>query len=147
MLNAQFAVLALLLPLGLILIAGGALTGRRPAKSAVAGLGALALAAISYWAVGLAFHLGGVGLVSDLPGLEGLVWEWASPFNLDWGVMGLRGFFLLDEASTPAAMSLYLAYLPPLAVATILPLLSLRERMPGWMAALGGLVVAALVYP
>jgi Amt family ammonium transporter len=147
MLSTQFAILALLLPLGLILIAGGALAGRRPAKSAVAGLGALALAAISYWAVGLAFHLGGVGLVSDLPGLEGLVWEWASPFNLDWGVMGLRGFFLLDEASTPAAMSLYLAYLPPLAVATILPLLSLRERMPGWMASLSGLVVAALVYP
>jgi Amt family ammonium transporter len=85
--------------------------------------------------------------VSDLPGLEGLVWEWASPLNLDWGVLGLRGFFLLDEASTPAALVLYLAYLPPLAVATILPLLSLRERMPGWMAALGGLLVAALVYP
>ena len=50
--------------------------------------------------------------------------------------MGLRGFLLLNEASTPAALSLYLAYLPPLAVATILPLLSLRERMPGWMAAL-----------
>jgi Amt family ammonium transporter len=145
--NAQFAILALLVPAGLILIAGGALAGRRPAKSAVAGLGALALAAISFWACGFAFQLGGVGLVSDLPGLEGLVWEWASPFNLDWGVMGLRGFLLLGEASTPAAMTLYLAYLPPLAVATILPLLSLRERMPGWMAALGGLVVAALVYP
>ena len=83
----------------------------------------------------------------DLPGLDGLVWEWASPFNLEWGVMGLRGFLLLDEASTPAALSLYLAYLPPLAVATILPLLSLRERMPGWMAALGGLLIAGLVYP
>ena len=147
MLNLQFAVLALFLPVGLILVAGGALAGRRPAKSAVAGLGALALAAISYWAVGFAFHLGGVGLVSDLTGLEGLVWEWASPVNLDWGVMGLRGFFLLDEASTPAALNLYLAYLPALAVAVILPLLSLRERMPGWMAALGGLVVATLVYP
>jgi Amt family ammonium transporter len=147
MLNAQLAVLALFLPAGLILVAGGALPGRRPAKSAAAGLGALALAAICFWACGFAFHLGGVGLVSNLPGLEGLVWEWASPFNLDWGVMGLRGFFLLNEASTPAAMSLYLAYLPPLAVATILPLLSLRERMPGWMAALGGLMIAALVYP
>jgi Amt family ammonium transporter len=147
MLNAQFAILALLLPAGLILVAGGALAGRRPAKSAVAGLGALALSAIAYWACGFAFHLGGVGLVSDLPGLEGLVWEWASPLNLDWGVLGLRGFFLLDEASTPAALALYLAYLPPLAVATILPLLSLRERMPGWMAALGGLLVAMLVYP
>jgi Amt family ammonium transporter len=146
-LNAQFAVLALLLPAGLILIAGGALPGRRPAKSAVTGLGALALAAISFWACGFAFHLGGVGLTSDLPGLEGLVWEWASPFNLDWGVIGLHGFFLMGGAMTPVATSLYLAYLPAVVVATLLPLLSLRERMPGWMAAVGGLWVAALVYP
>ncbi len=143
----QFSLLAFLLPIGLILVAGGGLAGRRPAKSAVAGLGALALAAISFWACGCAFHLGGVGLVSDLPGLEGLLWEWASPLNLDWGVMGLRGFLLLDEAATPAALALYLAYLPALAVAVLLPLLSLRERMPGWMAALGGLLVSALVYP
>jgi Amt family ammonium transporter len=147
MLNAQFALFALLLPAGYLLIAGGSLAGRRPAKSAVAGLGALAMAAISYWACGFAFHMGGVGLVSDLPGLEGLIWEWASPLNLEWGAMGLRGFFLSGEASTPAAMNLYLAYLPPLAVATILPTLSLRERMPGWMATLGGLIIAALVYP
>jgi Amt family ammonium transporter len=146
-LNIQFALLALLLPTGLILLAGGALGGRRPAKSAVAGLGALALAAISYWACGFAFHLGGVGLTSNLPGLEGLIWEWASPLNLDWGVLGLRGFLLTRDASTPAAMSLYLAYLPAVAVATILPLLSLRERMPNWMAAIGGLWVSALVYP
>ena len=147
MLNTLLAISSLLLPAGLVLIAGAALTGRRPARSAVAGLGAIALAAITFWAFGFAFQLGGVGLNSDLPGLEGLIWEWASPFNLDWGVMGLRGFLLLDEASTPAALSLYLAYLPPLAVATLLPLLSLRERMPGWMAALGGLWVAGLVYP
>jgi Amt family ammonium transporter len=146
-LNSQFAILALLLPAGLILIAGGGLAGRRPARSAVAGLGALALAAISFWACGFAFHLGGVGLVVDLADLQGLIWEWASPVNLDWGVIGLRGFFLLGEASTPTAMALYLAYLPSLAVAVILPLLSLRERMPGWMAALGGLLVAALIYP
>jgi Amt family ammonium transporter len=150
MLNAQSALLALLLPVGLILLAGGGLAGRRPAKSAVAGLGALALAAISFWACGFAFHLGGVGLVTpstSVPGLEGLVWEWASPLNLDWGVMGLRGFLLLNEAATPTALALYLAYLPALAVAVLLPLLSLRERMPGWMAALGGLLVAALVFP
>jgi ammonium transporter, Amt family len=145
--NALFALLALLLPAGLILIAGGGLAGRRPAKSAVAGLGGLALSALAFWACGFAFQMGGVGLVSDLQGLEGLVWEWASPLNLDWGVMGLRGFFLQEEASTPAALSLYLAYLPAVAVAAILPLLSLRERMPGWMAGLGGLMVAALAYP
>jgi Amt family ammonium transporter len=147
MYNAQFAALALLLPAAFILIAGGGLAGRRPAKSAVAGLGAVALAAISFWACGFAFHMGGIGLVSDAPGLEGLIWEWASPLNLEWGVMGLRGFLMLDEAATQTAVALYLAYLPSLAVAVILPVLALRERMPGWMAALGGLLVAALVYP
>jgi Amt family ammonium transporter len=146
-LNAIFATVALLVPAGLILILGSGLKGRRPAKSAVAGLGALALAVASYWAAGFALHMGGVGLVSDLPGLEGLLWEWASPLNLEWGAMGLRGFFLSKEAATPAALTLFVAYLPPLAVATLLPLLSLHERMPGWMAALGGLLVSALVYP
>lgn len=145
--SALFALLGLLLPTGLILIAGGGLAGRRPAKSAVAGLGGLALSALAFWACGFAFQMGGIGLVSDLQGLEGLVWEWASPLNLDWGVMGLRGFFLQQEASTPAALSLFLAHLPAVVVAASLPLLSLRERMPGWIAGLAGLMVAALVYP
>jgi Amt family ammonium transporter len=146
-LSAQFAVLALLLPAGLLLISGAGLAGRSPARSAMAGLGALALAAAGYWACGFAFQMGGVGLVSDLGGLDGLVWEWASPLNLDWGVLGLRGFMLLDEASTPAALTLFLAYLPAVAVAVLLPMLALRERMPGWMAALSGLLMAALAYP
>ncbi len=149
MLSAQYAILALLLPAGPDphrRRCSERVGGRQNQRST--GLGALALAAICFWACGFAFHMGGVGLVSDLPGLEGLVWEWASPLNLDWGVMGLRGFFLLDEASTPAAMNLYLAYLPSLwPWPSSCPCLSLRERMPGWMAALGGLLVAALVYP
>ncbi len=32
-------------------------------------------------------------------------------------------------------------------MAVLLPMLALRERMPGWMAALSGLLVAALAYP
>jgi Amt family ammonium transporter len=145
--TSQSAILALLLPAGLILVAVAALAGRRPAKAAAAGLGAFALAAVSYWACGFAFHMGGAGLVSDLPGLEGLVWEWASPLNLDWGALGLRGFFLAQEGSTPAALALFLAYLAPLTVAVVLPALALRERMPGWMAALVSLMVAAVTYP
>ena len=48
LLNAQFAVLALMLPAGLILISGSGLAGSRAAKSAVAGLSAVALAAAAY---------------------------------------------------------------------------------------------------
>ena len=147
LLTTQFAILALLLPAGFILLAGGGLPGRRPATSAVAGLGGLALAAISYWACGFAFHMGGVGLTVKQPGLEGLIWEWASPLNLEWGVLGLRGFLMLNEAATNAAIALYLAYLPALTVAVIVPLLALRGRVPGWMAALGAFLVSALIYP
>jgi len=145
--NALSAILALLLPAGLILVLVAGLAGNRPAKSAVAGLGALALAAICLWACGFALHSGGVGLTSSLPGLEGLVWEWASPLKLDWGVLGLRGFFLLGDAASPVALGLYLAILTPLTLAVALPFLALRERMPGWMAALAGVLLAALVYP
>lgn len=145
--SAPFAILALLLPVGLILTSVAGLGGRRPARSAVTGLGAFALSVVTFWACGFAFHFGGIGLVSELPGLEGLVWEWASPLNLDWGVLGLRGFFLLREAANPTALMLFLASLPSLAVAVILPSLSLRQRLPGWMASLGALVMAAFVYP
>jgi Amt family ammonium transporter len=145
--NTLSAIVGLLLPVGLILILVAGLAGRRPSKSAVAGLGAAALAAICLMACGFAFHSGGVGLVSSQPGLEGLIWEWASPLRLDWGVLGLRGFFLLGDAATPAAMNLYLAILAPLTVAVALPLLTLRERVPGWMAALTGTWIGALVFP
>jgi len=141
------AVLALTLPAGLTLVLVAGLAGRRPARSAVAGLGAGALAAVCLWACGFAFHSGGVGLTSSLPGLEGLIWEWASPLRLDWGVLGLRGFFLLGDAASPAALNLYLTILTPLTIAVALPLLTLRERAPGWMAALTGAFVGGLVFP
>ena len=108
---------------------------------------AAAVAAVSLWASGFAFHSGGVGLTSSLPGLQGLVWEWASPLKLDWGVLGLRGFFLLGDAATPAGLSLYLAILPSATVAIVLPMLTLRERVPGWMAALAGVFLGGLVFP
>jgi len=141
------AALALILPAGLTLVLVAGLAGRRPARSAVAGLGAGALAAVCLWACGFAFHSGGVGLTSSMPGLGGLVWEWASPLKLDWGVLGLRGFFMLGDAASPAALNLYLAILTPLTIAVALPLLTLRERTPGWMAALTGALVGSLVFP
>jgi Amt family ammonium transporter len=107
----------------------------------------LALAAVSYWACGFAFQFGGVGLVNKYAGLDGLIWEWASPLNLEWGVLGLRGFLLLDDAATPAALTLYLVYLSPLAAAVMFPTRAIRERLPGWMAALSGLFLAAFVFP
>jgi hypothetical protein len=94
--SAQFAIVALLLPAGFILIAGGGLPGRRPATSAVAGLGGLALAAISYWACGFAFHMGGVGLTSEMTSVRSSIAVTPSSFG----------------SSFPATMSAALTTLP-----------------------------------
>ena len=141
------ALLSYLIPLGLFLLAWGGMEPQRARRSATVGALALALAALGYFTVGFAFHLGGAGLMSDQPGLEGLVRIFAGEGELVWGMIGLAGFFLADEAATPEALVLFVTYLPLVATAVLLPVLSVSGRARGWQVAVGGLVVAAVLFP
>lgn len=141
------ALLGYLIPLGLFLLAWGGMTPERARRSATVGSLTLALATLGYFAVGFAFHLGGAGLMSDQPGLSGLDHLLADQGDLAWGLVGLRGFFLADQAATPEALALFLTYLPMAATAVLLPVLSLHRRARGWQVTLLGLVVAAFLFP
>ena len=141
------ALLGYLIPVGLFLLAWGGMDPQRARQSATVGALALALAALGYFAVGFAFHLGGAGLMSDQPGLEGLVRLFAGEAELEWGLVGLTGFFLADQAATPEALSLFVIYLPLAVAAVLLPVLSVSGRARGWQVAVGGLVVAAVLFP
>ena len=141
------ALLGYLIPVGLFLLAWGGMEPARARRSAAVGASALALAALGYLAVGFAFHLGGAGLVSDQPGLEGLNHIFAGEGDLAWGLIGLEGFFLAGEADTSEALALFVTYLPLAAAAVLLPVLSLHGRARGWQVAIGGLVVAAVLFP
>jgi Amt family ammonium transporter len=141
------ALLGYLIPVGLFLLAWGGMEPQRAHRSATVGALALALAALGYFAVGFAFHLGGAGLMSDQPGLEGLVRIFAGEGELAWGMIGLAGFFLAGEAATPEALALFVTYLPLVATAVLLPVLSLSGRARGWQVAVGGLVVATVLFP
>jgi len=139
------ALLGYLIPVGLFLLAWGGMEPQRARRSATVGALALALAALGYFAVGFAFHLGGASVVSDQPGLGGLdkLYDQAE----GWGLIGLSGFFLAGEAATPEAMALFVNYLPVAAAAVLLVVLSVSGRARGWQVALGGLVVAAVLFP
>ncbi len=139
------ALLGYLAPVGLFLLAWGGMPPARARRSATVGALTLALAAVGYFAVGFAFHLGGAQVVSPVPGLAGLdaLYEGAD----GWGLVGLRGFFLAGEAATPAAMALFVTYLPAVAGAVLLPTLSLHDRARGWQVVAVGLTVAAVVFP
>jgi len=144
------ALLGYLIPMGLFLLAWGGMEPQRARRSATLGALALALAVLGYFAVGFAFHLGGAQVVVDrqgvdYPGLGGLIklYEQAD----GWGLIGLSGFFLAGDAATPEAMALFVTYLPLVATAVLLVVLSLSGRAHGWQAVLGGLLVAAVLFP
>ena len=141
------ALLGYLIPVGLFLLAWGGMEPRRALRSAAVGALALALAALGYFAVGFAFHLGGAGLMSDQPGLAGLTRLFAGEGELGWGMIGLAGFFLAGEAATPEALALFVIYLPLVATTVLLVVLSLSGRARGWQIAVGGLIVTAVLFP
>ena len=141
------ALLGYLIPGGLFLLAWGGMEPQRARRAATVGTLALALGTLGYFAVGFGFHLGGAGLMSDQPGLEGLRRIFAGEGELAWGMVGLEGFLLAGETATPEALALFVTYLPMVATAVLLPILSLYGRARGWQVAIGGLVIAAVLFP
>jgi len=138
------AMLGYLIPVGLFLLAWGGMKPQRARRVTTVGALALALATLGYFAVGFAFHLGGAKYMSGQPGLQGL-----NDLHgvSGWGLIGLKGFFLTGGASTSDAMALFVSYLPMAATATLLLVLSVSGRTQGWQVVLGGLIVAALLFP
>ena len=103
-----------------------------------------------YVITGFALQFGGVGLIHNLPGLEGLIWEWSAlgpTWGPGWGMAGLVGWGLTDPAATTAAYALALANLPWVITAALIPLIGLRGRIPAWAAIVLGLLIGGLLYP
>ncbi|MGE5603478.1 MAG: hypothetical protein ACM30E_10525, partial [Nitrososphaerales archaeon] len=142
--------LAFLLPIGYALIGASGLPHDRARSGAVAFLAALGLAVAGYVITGFALQYGGVGLVHEQPGYDGLIWEWSAlgvTWGSGWGMAGLAGWVLSDAAATAAARALALANLPMVLLAALIPVMALRGRIPGWAVALLGFLMGALIYP
>lgn len=141
------SMLGLLVPLGLALVAAGGVPEKRAGTVALSALAAIGLGGFAYLAVGFALQFGGVGLHKDLPGLEGLVWERPLLTTSNLARVGTYGFFLRNEANTPATYALFLSQLPLIATAALIPMAALRGRTRGWVPLLGALLTGGLLYP
>lgn len=142
--------LSLLVPAGLILVGAAGIDPQRSWGAALAGLAAIGLAGMGYWAVGFALQFGGIGLFYSDPGLMGLVWEWSAlpvSWGSGWGMAGLKGWFLSGPEMTPAAYALFLAHLPWAATAALLPVLALRGRAPAVASLILALGIGGVFYP
>ncbi len=144
------AAIALLVPAGFVLIGVAGLEPQRAWDAALGGMAAIGLSAFGYWAVGFALHFGGVGLVYSLPELKHLVWEWsplAGDWGAGWGMAGLSGWFLSGPNVTSLAYALFLAHLPWVITAAVLPVMALRGRAPATATMLLSLLIGAILYP
>jgi len=141
------ALLGYLIPIGLFLLAWGGMEPNRARRTSTVGALALALGTLGYFAVGFAFHLGGAGLMSDQPGLEGLTRLFAGEGGLEWGLVGLTGFFLAGDTSTAEVFALFFTYLPLVASVVLLTALSLSGKARGWQLAVAGLLAGGGLFP
>lgn len=141
------SMLALLVPLGLALVAAGGVPEKRAGTVALSALAAIGLGGFAYLAIGFALQFGGVSLHYNLPGLEGLVWERPLLTTSNLARVGTYGYFLRDAASTPAAYALFLSQLPLVATAVLIPIAALRGRTRGWVPLSGALLTGGLLYP
>jgi Amt family ammonium transporter len=142
--------LTFLLPIGLILLSVAALAEEQAVSAATGGLVAWGLAILAYFAVGFAFQFGGIAVVHDTPDLTGLYWEYSlldTTWGTGWGMIGLKGFLMLGDASTSGALGLFLSQLPLLGVATLILYFALQGRTRRWVILLASLLMGSLVYP
>lgn len=146
--------LTLFLPLGLLLLLSSAVPEENAPAAAINLLVVWAVAVLAYFAVGFAFHFGGVAQVTPQPDLAGLYWEW---YPLDqsvavdiarlWGLIALQGWGLAGAASRPGALLLFLSHLSLVGATAMIPAGTLLQRGRGAAAILMGAVTGALVYP
>lgn len=142
--------LAFLFPVGLTLVAWGALApDRARGIAAIAPLG-LALAVVGYFSTGFAFQFGGVAFVSSNPEMSSLTRIWSlveGDASAGWGFMGLEGFLLGGDAATPSAVQLFVSQLPLVTTATLVALIALPRKAGPVPRILTGLLVSAVTYP
>ena len=103
---------------------------------------------MAYFAVGFAFHFGGIAQVSPHPDFSGLYWEW---YPLDqsvdieaarlWGVIAFQGWALSDAAATPGAFQLFALHLSLVGTTAMIPVSVLLQRSRPGLALLSGLLV------
>jgi Amt family ammonium transporter len=142
-----------LVPIGVLLIAVGAFEERRVARAATIATIAFAIVVMFYGFAGFGLQFGGIGLVSDVPGLKQYIREW-SPLDVivgrGWGLVGLDAFAVNIRASNPEVMNLFLFQAALAGTAVMLPVLALAARIPSGKSRLvlaGAVVLGVFIYP
>lgn len=142
--------LAFLVPIGFTLLEAATRPSASLRDLALSASLALVLGCGTYFLLGFAFQFGGFGLWHADPAYQRLDAYWSAfgpDYGRGWGMLGLRGFALFGDGGSPAITQLFLAQLPLVATAALIPLLALRRRVKAPLSFLAALLMALFIYP
>ncbi|HEX3694054.1 MAG TPA: ammonium transporter [Polyangia bacterium] len=106
------------------------------------------IGAVGYWAIGFALQMGGVGALSTFGNDASLSSEFVlTVFGKDFGLVGMRGFFLSPEVYTAPVAALFLFQIVFMDTMAIIPTGAMAERWKFSSFVLFTLVLASFTYP
>src|SRR5207302_7936102 len=106
------------------------------------------IAMLAYWVVGFALQAGGVGGLSTLGGYD----QMNRMFTIhvaghDWGLFGMRGFFLTGVAYNASVFAYFLFQMVFMDTTATIPTGALAERWKFASFAVFSVFIGALIYP
>jgi Amt family ammonium transporter len=107
-----------------------------------------AIGILGFWAVGFALQMGGVGAMSTFGGDATLSNEFVvNIFGKEYGLFGLKGFFLTLSNFTPAVAAMFLFQMVFMDTTVTIPTGALAERWKFTSFALFSLCISTFIYP
>ena len=107
-----------------------------------------AIGILGFWAVGFAFQMGGVGALATLGGDSTLSNEFIIHIaGKEFGLIGLKGFFLSPEVFTPAVAAIFLFQMVFMDTTATIPTGAAAERWKFLSFVLFSFAIATILYP
>jgi Amt family ammonium transporter len=107
-----------------------------------------AIGMTGYWIMGFALHMGGLGALSTLGGTGVLDSEFTiSLFGKDFGLFGMKGFFLAGSTYDVAVFSLFLFQMVFMDTAATIPTGAMAERWKFSSFVIYGFFISMISYP
>ena len=137
--------LVLFMQVGFAFLVTGLTRAKNAGHMMMMNIAAFAVAFIAYYAVGFALHFGGVAPVANLGGVGRLDGIWPRG---DWGLFGLRGFFLQSHGTYDVGvMALFLFQVVFMETAGYIIIGAIAERISFAAFLLAEISMGALIYP
>jgi ammonium transporter, Amt family len=107
-----------------------------------------AIGMTGYWIMGFALHMGGLGPISTMGGTGVLNNEFVvTLFGKEFGLFGLKGFFLAGSTYDVAVFSLFLFQMVFMDTAATIPTGAMAERWKFSSFVVYGFFISAISYP